>query len=83
MIRIVSGKLKGRQLNTRKGDQTRPTLSKTRDAIFNMLESRYYLDEFDVIDLFVEVNDAEGNSLDIVRSVEPGMYGIDPEQFYL
>lgn len=38
---------------------------------------------FDVINLFTEVADVDGNSLDIVKSVEPGMYGIDPEQFYL
>jgi len=38
---------------------------------------------FDVINLFTEVVDADGESLDIVKSIEPGMYGIDPEQFYL
>jgi hypothetical protein len=38
---------------------------------------------FDIINLMSETSDADGNSLDIVRSVEPGMYGIDPEQFYL
>lgn len=52
MIRIVSGRLKGRQLFTQKGPHTRPTLSKTRDAIFNMLVSRFDLDKFDVFDLF-------------------------------
>lgn len=39
--------------------------------------------EFNTIDLYEVTTDAEGNSLDIVRSVEPGLYGIDPEQFYL
>ena len=52
MIRIISGKLKGRQLFTQKGTHTRPTLSKTRDAVFNMLISRFDLDEFDFFDLF-------------------------------
>jgi len=52
MIRLTSGKLKGRQLFTQKGKHTRPTLSKTRDAIFNMLMSRFDLDQFKAIDLF-------------------------------
>jgi 16S rRNA (guanine966-N2)-methyltransferase len=52
MIRLTSGKLKGRQLLTQKGKHTRPTLSKTRDAIFNMLMSRLDLDEYDACDLF-------------------------------
>ncbi len=52
MIRIISGKLKGQQLFTQKGKHTRPTLSKTRDAIFNMLMSRFDLDEYDACDLF-------------------------------
>lgn len=38
---------------------------------------------FDIIDLYVEENDEDGNSIDIIKSLEPGMYGIDPEQFYL
>lgn len=52
MIKIVSGTLRGRKLQTWKGEETRPTLEKTRDAIFNILDSRYYLDEFIGIDLF-------------------------------
>jgi putative nucleotidyltransferase with HDIG domain len=39
--------------------------------------------DFDIINLMTETSDANGKPLDIVRSVEPGMYGIDPEQFYL
>ena len=39
--------------------------------------------EFDVINLFTNVTGLDGKSLDIVKSVEPGIYGIDPEQFYL
>lgn len=52
MIRIVSGTLRGRKLQTWKGEETRPTLEKTRDALFNILDSRYELDEFIGIDLF-------------------------------
>jgi len=41
------------------------------------------LDNFNVIDLFTHVEDEGGDPLDIVKCVEPGLYGIDPEEFYL
>ena len=41
------------------------------------------LDEFKTMDLFIQTVDEEGNSLDIVKSIEPGMYGIDPKEFYI
>lgn len=46
-------------------------------------EKKEIYSDFDVVNLFTEVTDADGNALDIAKSVEPGMYGIDPEQFYL
>lgn len=46
-------------------------------------EDKHPLASFDTIDLYTTINDEEGKPLDIVRSVEPGLYGIDPEQFYL
>ncbi len=46
-------------------------------------ENKEAYSDFDIINLMTVVKDAAGNSLDIARSVEPGMYGIDPEQFYL
>ena len=46
-------------------------------------ENKVYYNHFDTIDLYTEVNDDDGNTLEIVKSIEPGMYGIDPEQFYL
>ena len=52
MIRISSGRLKGRRIPTLKGLDIRPTLSKTRDAIFDTLSSRYALSEFAAYDLF-------------------------------
>lgn len=55
-----------------------------RPQVMLLLDSNKELyKSFDVINLYTEVNDDEGNSLDIVKSVEPGVYGIDPEQFYL
>jgi putative nucleotidyltransferase with HDIG domain len=41
------------------------------------------LTDFTSIDLFVQTVDEEGNALDIVKSVEPGMYGVDPKGFYI
>lgn len=38
---------------------------------------------FDVINLFTEITDDNGEPLNIIKSLEPGAYGIDPEQFYL
>ena len=46
-------------------------------------ENKVAYSDFDIINLMTETKDTAGNSLDIARSVEPGMYGIDPEQFYL
>ncbi len=52
MLKITSGQIKGKRLKTQKGCQTRPTLEKTRDALFNVLQSRYQLEEFEAYDLF-------------------------------
>lgn len=38
---------------------------------------------FDVINLHTELTGDDGNPLNIIRSLEPGIFGIDPEQFYL
>ncbi|MCP4392903.1 MAG: hypothetical protein GY804_01330 [Alphaproteobacteria bacterium] len=37
MMRIIGGKLKGKKLSAPSGDMTRPTLSKTREAVFNII----------------------------------------------
>lgn len=55
-----------------------------RPQVMILLDSNKELfNSFDVINLYTEVSDDEGKALDIVKSVEPGVYGIDPEQFYL
>ena len=41
------------------------------------------LDDFKIIDLFIQTVNEEGDSLDIIRSVDPGAYGIDPKEYYL
>lgn len=52
MIKIQGGKLRGRSVLTRKGEDTRPTSAKSRSAIFDVLASRYELNQFEVLDLF-------------------------------
>jgi len=52
LLRIISGKLKGRKLRTLKGQSTRPTLEKTRETIFNILQSRLDLTRYEAYDLF-------------------------------
>jgi HD-GYP domain-containing protein (c-di-GMP phosphodiesterase class II) len=46
-------------------------------------ESKDPYKNFNTINLFTDVTGVDGRTLDIRRSVEPGMYGIDAEQFYL
>ncbi len=50
MVRITGGQFKGRGLFVPSGDQTRPTLSKLRQALFNSLQNRIV--DAKVIDLF-------------------------------
>lgn len=52
MLKITSGKLKGRKLLTARGIVARPTLEKTRAAIFDTLQSRFCLKHYVVYDLF-------------------------------
>ena len=40
-MRIISGEWRGRSLVTPKGDATRPTADRTREALFSMLVSRF------------------------------------------
>lgn len=39
MSRIIAGRAKGRRIETPKGDRTRPTTDRTREALFSMLAS--------------------------------------------
>lgn len=50
-MRIITGTCKGRKLKTPKGITTRPTLDRTRETIFNVLEN-YGIAGRAVLDLF-------------------------------
>ncbi|MEP9400791.1 16S rRNA (guanine(966)-N(2))-methyltransferase RsmD [Sphingomonas sp. VNH70] len=52
-MRIIAGEWRGRPLVAPKGDATRPTADRTREALFSMLASRIgSFDELAVADLF-------------------------------
>lgn len=51
-MRVVAGELRGRKIEGPRGDSTRPTTDKVREAIFNALASMDALEDVRVIDLF-------------------------------
>ena len=51
-MRVVSGELRGRRIESPAGDATRPTTDKVREAVFNALGSLGALDDVTVLDLF-------------------------------
>ncbi|MEM9496006.1 MAG: 16S rRNA (guanine(966)-N(2))-methyltransferase RsmD [Pseudomonadota bacterium] len=53
-MRIVGGKFRGRRIIAPKGDVARPTMDRTREAVFNILSARDHVDwqGARVIDLF-------------------------------
>ncbi len=52
-MRVIAGQWRGRPLVAPKGDATRPTADRTREALFSMLASRLgSFDELAVADLF-------------------------------
>jgi 16S rRNA (guanine966-N2)-methyltransferase len=52
-MRIIAGQWRGRQLASPKGDATRPTADRTREALFSMLISRIgSFDGLRIADLF-------------------------------
>lgn len=50
MMRIITGKAKGIRLETLKGDNTRPTSERAKEAVFSMLQ--FELEGREVLDLF-------------------------------
>lgn len=52
MLKITGGKYKGFKILCPKGNEVRPTLAKTREALFNVICSRFDLSEYSAIDLF-------------------------------
>ena len=51
-MRIISGKNKGKIIVAPKNLPVRPTTDMAKEALFNILENRYFLDNKKVLDLF-------------------------------
>jgi 16S rRNA (guanine(966)-N(2))-methyltransferase RsmD len=51
-MRIVSGKLKGRQIPVRKNFTARPTTDFAKEGLFNILNNYFDFEETEVLDLF-------------------------------
>lgn len=51
-MRIVSGEFKGRRITAPKKLPVRPTTDMAKEALFNILNNRFYLDDISVLDLF-------------------------------
>jgi len=52
MVRIITGKYKGRSLKILKGDDIRPTSDRVKETLFNILSSRINFKNLVVLDLF-------------------------------
>lgn len=51
-MRVIAGRLRSRALHAPKGDGTRPTSDRVKEAMFSMLESRAALAEVNMLDLY-------------------------------
>jgi len=51
-MRIISGKYGKRRIQTPKNLQLRPTTDQAKEALFNIINNRFYYDELTVMDLF-------------------------------
>lgn len=54
-MRIISGKWKGRKLQAPKNLPTRPTTDFAKEGLFNVLNSRFYFEDLQVLDLFAGI----------------------------
>ena len=51
-MRIISGKYKGKRIIAPHNLPVRPTTDRAKEALFNILDSRYYFNDKNVLDLF-------------------------------
>jgi 16S rRNA (guanine(966)-N(2))-methyltransferase RsmD len=51
MIRIISGKHKGRRISAPKKFSVRPTTDRAKESLFNILNNHFYFDEIKMLDL--------------------------------
>ena len=51
-MRIISGKYKARRITAPKNLPVRPTTDMAKEALFNIINNHFYLDEISILDLF-------------------------------
>lgn len=51
-MRIISGSFRGKKINAPANLPVRPTTDFAKEALFNVLNNQYYIDEISVLDLF-------------------------------
>lgn len=51
-MRIISGRFKGLRFPTRNMPHARPTTDRAKEALFNILNQQYYLEDCEVLDLY-------------------------------
>ena len=51
-MRIISGTHKGRKINPPKNLPIRPTTDRAKEALFSIIDNRYYFEEKNMLDLF-------------------------------
>ena len=51
-MRIISGKYKGKRIDAPRKLPVRPTTDMAKEALFNILNNRYYFEDLAVLDLF-------------------------------
>lgn len=54
-MRIISGKHKSRRITAPNNLPVRPTTDMAKEALFNILNNNYYLDQISVLDLFAGI----------------------------
>jgi len=54
-MRIISGKHKSRRINAPNNLPVRPTTDMAKEALFNILNNRYYFDQITVLDIFAGI----------------------------
>lgn len=54
-MRIISGKHKSKRIFAPKNLPVRPTTDMAKEALFNILNNRYYFDQISVLDLFAGI----------------------------
>ena len=73
-MRIISGKYRGRKLTAPKNLPVRPTTDFAKEALFNILNHRFYLDEIKVLDLFAGIG---GISLEFISRGAESVDAVD------